>query len=249
MGNRLELEDADNFLSQRIELMDYYQILGNHALESGKYNLAIDYFDKMIDLYTVTPTAFFGKGIAYINLGDYKEALRWLNYNDMPSGTEYAKAICYFNLGKLDAARNCCYNIESDDPFHEEALQMRKEILKIRQNKSNSKKSGLDKAITILGAISNGLQLFSQSMNAVNAPQQGYVAPSSSYNSYSATSATRKTCSSCHGTGLNSAKERAAFYSYGEETYSNSPCEVCGSRDSHYHKPCPSCMGKGYVNY
>lgn len=119
----------------------------------------------------------------------------------------------------------------------------------IRQNKSKSKKSGLDKAITILGAISNGLQLFSQSMNAVKAPQQGY-AVHSTYNPYnSSTSTSRKECPSCHGTGLNSAKERSAFYSYGEETYSNSPCEICGSRDSHYHKPCPSCQGREYVNY
>ena len=59
----------------------------------------------------------------------------------------------------------------------------------------------------------------------------------------------QKTCSSCHGTGLNSAKERAAFYSYIEETYSNSSCEICGGTDSHYHKPCPVCQGRGYTNY
>ena len=248
-GNSSNANNADKFLSERINLMDYYQILGNRALENGSYNLAISYFDKMIELYTVTPTAFFGKGIAYINLGDYDSALDCLDFSsEMPPGTEYAKAVCYFNLGKLNNAQRCCTNVGSDDPCYDEALQMRKDILNIKKNQSKQKLSGWDKAAMILGAISNGLQLFSQSMAPVQTPQNSYT-PSPSYNYNSSNTSTRKTCSSCHGTGLSSAKERAAFYSYSDETYSNSPCEVCGDRDSHYHKPCPRCIGKGYTNF
>lgn len=250
LGSVSETENADKFLAERIDLMDYYQILGNRALDNGNYNRAIDYFDKMIDLYTVNPTAYFGKGIAYINLGDYETALKMLKGDNMPKGTDYAKAVCYFNMGNLDAARRCCSYIDHDDPTYDEAFQMRKEILKIRQNKSKPKMSGWDKAIAILGVISNGLQLFSQSMGVVQTPQQTYATPSPSYNaSITSGSSSRRPCDACHGTRFNSAKERAAFYSYSEETYSNSPCEVCGDRDSHYHKPCLVCQGRGYVNY
>lgn len=54
-------------------------------------------------------------------------------------------------------------------------------------------------------------------------------------------------CSFCHGTGKNPAKERPPFYSHSEDTHENPPCDICGSRETHYHKDCPSCRGTGKI--
>ena len=104
----------------------------------------------------------------------------------------------------------------------------------------------------VLQAISQSLAAVSNALNgAVNNVTTSGGLPSS-YTAYSTSSlnkvnSTKRSipCSLCHGTGKNPTKERPAFYSYNEETYSNSPCSVCGDRSNHYHKDCPSCGGKG----
>lgn len=53
-------------------------------------------------------------------------------------------------------------------------------------------------------------------------------------------------CSFCHGTGKNPGKTYPPSFGL-ERTYDNPPCDICGDRDNHYHKKCPSCNGKGYV--
>ena len=237
-------------IKARIELLDYYQILGNKALEKNNYLGAINYFDKALKINSIHDQSNFGMGIAYISLGEYDKALQYLRYvQSKIAGKDYAKALCYYNLGNYDKAEYFNSHVKPSDPSYNQSLELNIHInnaLDVKQIEKNE--SGWDKAFAILSAISNGLQLFSQTMNTIQSSQKSYT-PAPSYNYNSSNTSTRKTCSSCHGTGFNSAKERAAFYSYSEETYSNSPCEVCGDRDSHYHKPCPVCMGKRYTNY
>lgn len=249
MGQDDLVSEFNNRIKERIELLDYYQILGNKELERGNYNKAITYFNKALELHSIHNQSQFGKGIAYMSLGEFKYALQSLQYIDGISGADYAKALCYYNLGSYNKANTYISRVEPSDPIYKQSLELKQLITKALETERIEKSERRwNNAIAILGAISSGLQLFSQTMNAIQSPQQSYT-PAPSYNYNSGNTSTRKTCSSCHGTGFNSAKERAAFYSYSEETYSNSPCEVCGDRDSHYHKPCPVCMGKGYTNY
>ena len=253
MGQDELASEMNDKIKGRIELLDYYQILGNKALERCDYQRAIHYFDKALELNSIHDQSNFGKGLAYISLGNYTKALQYLRYilGDL-DGVEYAKALCYYNLGNYDKAEYYNNKVASSDPSYNQSSDLKiliNEALEVQHKEQDGQNiSGWDKALAILGIISNGLQLFSQSMQAVQPPQQQYN-PTPTYNYNSGNTNTRRTCKSCNGTGLSSTKERAAFYNYNEETYSNSPCEVCGDRDSHYHKPCPHCMGKGYTNY
>ena len=80
----------------------------------------------------------------------------------------------------------------------------------------------------------------------VNVPT--YTAPSVSSPSYNNSSTGRwvnETCSFCNGTGKNPGKEYPPSYGLGTTT-SKTRCNICGGWDVHYHKPCPSCNGKGY---
>lgn len=249
MGQDELVSKYNDQIKERIELLDYYQILGNKALEKGNYNAAISYFDKALSLNSIHNQSSFGKGIAYISLGEYKNALQSLQFVHAIDGADYATALCYYNLGSYTKAKNYISRVGASDPSYQQSLELKQLITEaLERERIEKRERRWNKAIAILGAISNGLQLFSQSIATMQSPPQSHTL-TPSYNYKSGNSATRNTCSSCHGTGLSSAKERAAFYSYSEETYSNSPCEVCGDRDSHYHKPCPSCMGKGYKNF
>lgn len=247
MGQNTDV--ANDFIQERVNYLDYYQILGNKAIRDGKYDLAITYFDKALSLNSICKEALYGKGISQMQLKDYSNALHSLSIVENIPGTNYAKAVCYYNLGSLGKARFYCDKVNSDDPCYNEAKQLRNIII---QDQEEQKRTKFERTIAILNTISNSLNLVSQSMLSIqNMRNNNVTQPSQSFqtNFHNLQTGKQKTCSSCHGTGLNSAKERAAFYSYSEETYSNSPCEICGGTDSHYHKPCPVCQGRGYTNY
>lgn len=249
MGQDDLVSEFNNRIKERIELLDYYQILGNKALEKGNYNVAINYFDKALSLNSIHTQSNYGKAIAYISLGDYSNAMQSLQFVDGIDGADYATALCYYNLGSYTKAQKFNSRVKFSDPTYKQSLELKQLITEaLEAERIEKRERRWNNAIAILGAISNGLQLFSQTMNTIQSSQKSYT-PAPAYNYNSGNTSTRKTCKSCHGTGFNSAKERAAFYNYSEEIYSNSPCEVCGDRDSHYHKPCPVCMGKGYTNY
>ncbi len=251
MGQDDLTAELNEQIKQRIEQLDYYQILGNRALEREDYKSAIYYFDKGISLYRTHTQMNFGKSIAHISIGEYAEALKSLQCVGNLPGANYARSLCYYNIGQYSKAQHYNSCVKQDDPAYEQSIKLKSYISDALQHERQLKQEERwNKAIAILGLISNGLQLMSQSMAAIQTQQQTYDTPSLQYNpSGTSNSSSRKECSFCHGTGLNSAKERAAFYSYSEETYSNSPCEICGDRDSHYHKPCPSCQGRRYVNF
>lgn len=245
MGQNTDV--ANDFIQERVNYLDYYQILGNKAIRDGKYDLAITYFDKALSLNSICKEALYGKGISQMQLKDYSNALHSLSIVEKIPGTNYAKAVCYYNLSSLGKARFYCDKVNSDDPCYNEAKQLRDIII---QDQEEQKRTKFERTIAILNTISNSLNLVSQSMLSIqNIRNNNVTQPSQSFqtNFHNLQTGKQKTCSSCHGTGLNSAKERAAFYSYNEETYSNSPCEICGSRDSHYHKPCLVCQGRGYT--
>lgn len=245
MGQNTDV--ANDFIQERVNYLDYYQILGNKAIRDGKYDLAITYFDKALSLNGICKEALYGKGISQMQLKDYSNALHSLSIVEKIPGTNYAKAVCYYNLSSLGKARFYCDKVNSDDPCYNEAKQLRDIII---QDQEEQKRTKFERTIAILNTISNSLNLVSQSMLSIqNIRNNNVTQPSQSFqtNFHNLQTGKQKTCSSCHGTGLNSAKERAAFYSYNEETYSNSPCEICGSRDSHYHKPCLVCQGRGYT--
>lgn len=64
--------------------------------------------------------------------------------------------------------------------------------------------------------------------------------------SMSTSSAKKRICSICHGTGKSLTPSTVA--QYGQTTYQY--CDICKSTGTpHYHKVCPSCLGRKTVNY
>lgn len=171
---------------------------------------------------------------------------------------DYVNAVsCYAQSVSLDNTQaypyysiGYCYY---DCSLYAEAITYFNKALEVDPSYSAARKA-VKSARTqgVLQAISQSLAAVSNALNgAVNNVTTSGGLPSS-YTAYSTSSlnkvnSTKRSipCSLCHGTGKNPTKERPAFYSYNEETYSNSPCSVCGDRSNHYHKDCPSCGGKG----
>lgn len=246
------IAEANDYIADRVNYLDYFIILGNKALRDKRYSEAVEYFSRALELHSLCKEAMYGKGISLMHQGKFKEALYEMVVADEVPGVFFAKALCCFNLGNMNKTRYYCDKVERYDPSYDSALELRKEAINIIESQKREQRDAkLNNAIAILNAISSGLNLVSQSMSsAVNGNALYYNSRNKTVlqnNVRAVQSGKQKQCTSCHGTGLSSAKERAAFYNYIEETHSNTRCEICGDRDSHYHKPCPSCGGKGYV--
>lgn len=232
------------YLTERAQKLEYLQLLGNNALRNNRIEDAIMYYDKALYLYSVFDEVLFSKATALMQLGKYQEALYSLECANVP-GVDFAKAVCHYHLGNFNAALNSCKKIQPYDPGYEEAKEIHEWATKgIRIKKEEKRKRN----IAVLNAISSALNLFSQTMTAINSNSQSYSKPLKTYTPNNSPTRTAKQhpCSFCNGTGMNPAKERPSFYNYSEELYDNNPCDVCGSRENHYHKTCPSCGGKGY---
>lgn len=100
----------------------------------------------------------------------------------------------------------------------------------------------------IINAIAIGLSTLNNSLNIYNnSINNTYTNPANINNNNGNNGHMENiSCTYCHGTGQNPAKEHGAQYGLGT-SYTNSKCEICGSYEVHYHKSCPSCGGKGYT--
>lgn len=108
----------------------------------------------------------------------------------------------------------------------------------------------IDNSAERLQRFTDALNQTANALNALSNPGNSYVpSPSPGVTAPTPGSTLHKVsekCSFCHGTGKNPGKEYPPSFGL-EKTYDKPPCEICGDRDNHYHKKCPSCNGKGYV--
>lgn len=235
---------AQNIINQRLEYTDFLMSMGIRALENGHYESAISYYDQLTALHSTYAPAYYGKGSALMQQGDYekailsfeKAALLQPDYED----TYFMLALCYNNVGDVQKALKACNTLLKFNNNHAEGLTLRNEL---NQRKADNRQRKLDAIMVAL----HGLTTITTQLYNMTTTSNSVRYTTSSHTSNSV--GKKHECSSCRGTGYSSAKERAAFYSYSEETNTNSPCEICGGRDSHYHKPCPVCQGKGYTSY
>ena len=249
-------ESANDFIAQRVQYLDYYQLLGNNALRENRFEDAIYHYDRALKLYSSFDEAQFGKGIALMHLEKYEEAYWVLPVGNIP-GNAFAKTVCSYKTNRMSEALKYSKDVPISDPGYEDA----QEIRRWAQEGIAAKKARIEaererkhqRTMAILNAITTGLNLFSQTVTAINNVKNGYSAPVQTYTpvfnkSKSTYTPKEKSCSFCKGTGMNPGKEYPPNYGVGvtESDFSNRACDVCGSYDNHYHKPCPSCGGKGY---
>ncbi|MGC3978543.1 MAG: OmpA family protein [Paludibacteraceae bacterium] len=186
--------------------------------------------------------------------GDYKGAVKdytsALFYDSKNAETYNNRGVAYFNLGKYTAAIKDFKSALKINPAFEIA----------RENKELAQAKRTEKTNRILDMISAGLNVASATLNTVSAIQTTNSGSSENYsnppqqqstaNTTNSNNATptlkRKTCSSCNGTGSCLTKEYPAEFGLGH-SYKDTKCQVCGSYENHYHKPCPVCKGKGYT--
>ena len=95
-------------------------------------------------------------------------------------------------------------------------------------------------------ALNGALNIYAVSTSTGNIPAVEKSYPMQNSSQQYSSGLVKQECSFCHGTGYNLGKERPSFYSYNEDPMTGN-CDVCADRSQHYHKSCPSCMGKGYI--
>ena len=246
LGDEPVSEEMKNLIEQRLYFVNYHQNMGERAMRQKQYDAAIHHFDCVIGVHSLYAPALYGKGVCMMEEGNNSGAIQYLEKamagNPLQDGGRYTLALCYYQTGDYAKAIKNCNCVSTKDTYYNEAQQLKDEINNRRQIKRQQR-------MEIFIAIMNGLNQVAGTWQSMQQNSfSGSAVPSSHSNNVSSGTNQRE-CNSCHGTGYSSGRERPAFYSYNEELYENSPCEICGSRSNHYHKPCPVCRGKGYVNF
>lgn len=213
----------------------------------GEYASALEDAKRAAMLIPELSDAHFYKAVAAIQLHQYDYARTYINQaiaaNDrnedyrVISGSLY-EIDNYLSKAKEEYQIALAINPNRND-IHDYICRTELKIQEQQEKKYNQKMQRLEAAAIALQATGTALNATNHSINPTRTatnPSNTRVAPNISK---------KKTCSMCNGTGKNPAKERPAFYSYSNETFSNPPCEICGDRSNHYHKDCPSCRGKG----
>ena len=210
-------------------------ILGINKVSEEKYELAENSYWQAIDYFTQYN---YKKSIEMFSKAILLNPYHALAYK--------CRALAYYNLNKYKDAMNDIVKAMKLDPLCQQNDTIYHGIM-IGKN---------DKFMRIWGPggtmdmINNSLMAFSSSLNSTTATNNLGATPPSATVTTSSSSNTvglrKVSCSFCNGTGMNPSKERPAFYSYSSEDYSSGMCNICGSNTNHYHKPCPSCLGKGY---
>lgn len=224
-----------NYAAAKEDFVKALEIEPGNLIARNNLNIVNEYYrqkDRAINLSN--------EGDRYYEQKDYVNAVTCYAQSALLDNT---RAYPYYSIGY------CFY----DCSLYSEAITYFNKALEIDPNYSAARKAIKN------ARFQKGLQVVSQSLSAVSNALNGVIGSTTTYsyenssNVDHSTSALNKVssakrsvpCSLCHGTGKNPAKERPPFYSYDKETYSNSPCSVCGDRSEHYHKDCPSCGGKG----
>lgn len=248
LGDSTGTEQVQNLVGQRLEYTDFYMDMGEKALAEGKLEESASSFEQIIRVNGGYAPALYGLGAVAMQTEQYAEAAMYFDKAITAQPTYYDSyymlALCYANNDEPQKALKACNQLLAFVPEYKEAKELRNQLNAKREEKRQRRLSAVMAALY-------GLNMVTNSLNNLSAPMAG-SRDAALVRRQAATSDSgrqQRECSACHGTGYNSARERPAFYSYNEEDYEGYPCEICGSRSNHYHKPCPSCRGKGYVNY
>lgn len=246
LGDAPVSEEMKNLIQQRQYFVNYHQNMGEKAMQQKQYDVAIHHFDRVIAVYSLYSPALYGKGVCMMEKGNNSEAIACLEKsmigNPLQDGGRYTLALCYYQDGDYAKAIKNCNRVSTKDTYYNEAQQLKNEINNRQQMKRQQR-------MEMFIAIMNGLNQVAGTLQSMQQNNVSGSAVSPSHNRTVNSGAKQRECTSCHGTGYSSGRERPAFYNYDEEIYENAPCEICGSRSNHYHKPCPVCRGKGYVNF
>lgn len=241
--------EMQELVQKRQYFVNYHQNMGKKAMGKKQYDAAIKHFNSVIEVHSSYAPAFLGKGICLMESGKNSEAIVCLedakNCNYQLEGVNYALALLYYQEGNYSEALKCCNIVRKKDPYYDVAQQMKEKINYRKQIKRQQR-------LEMFMAIMYGLNQMSGTLQTIlSNGSSGHFTPTTPtlHSNSTHSGSNQRECSSCHGTGYSSARERAAFYSYSEEIYDNEPCEICGDRSDHYHKPCPVCNGRGWVNF
>lgn len=187
------------------------------------------------------------QGLEYFNKYNYKKAIQSFSYgikiNPHNALLYKYRALSLFHTSKYKDARNDIIVAMKIDPL---SVQNDTIYYGIMIEKNNKFMRTMNSINVITSSINNlALALISVGVS-YDSSSSGTSESSMNNAKINSSSKSKRICTFCHGTGQNPAKERPAFYNYNDEDYSGSLCEICGSRTNHYHKSCPSCLGKGY---
>ena len=248
------IEAKKQYIKERASIMDYYVMQGQLASDKNNYQTAIDWYDRAIQLYSYHTKACLGKASVLMHLCQYQEASSALAFIHTPEAL-LMKAKCSYHLGEIKNALKYSEWVLKENPNSTEAQEIfdwaksfgidKEEKKSVLRNVLNIASEFLNTTSAVLNTavgVANIYNVVKGNTVTSTVPTMSYTASSKKSN----ISTKQEVCSFCNGTGMNPAKERPAFYNSSEEMYESAPCEVCGSRTNHYHKSCPSCLGKGY---
>ena len=208
-------------------------ILGINKVSEDKYELAENSYWQAIDFFTQY---------------NYKKSIELfssaISQNPYHAFAYKYRALAFYNLNKYKDARNDIVKAMKLDPL----CQQNDTIYHGIMIEKNSKFMRVWGNGGTMDMINNSLMAFSSSLNSTTTT--GTTQSSSKITSSSSGNTIglhKVSCSFCKGTGMNPAKERPASYNHSSEDYSSGMCNICGSNSNHYHKLCPSCGGKKYI--
>lgn len=230
----LNLKDKD-YNKAKADFEKVMTIDMENIVARNNLNIVNDYFQRVEEANRLCNEAYN----SYIS-GDYVNAITYcsqsISLDDSKPYPYYLIGYCYsINSLYYDAIR--FYDMALTlDPSYTDAIKARKSA----------------KTMAILTTITQALTVVSNSLNAAYSSSVNY---GTTYQSSSQSDLTKSetaggfqhiTCSYCHGTGYDPYPSYAPTFGY-ERVIKDERCDICGKFESHYHKKCPSCGGKGYT--
>jgi tetratricopeptide (TPR) repeat protein len=145
-----------------------YKDLGNTYDEFGKYNEAIDCYNKVLEINSNSYRAYNNLGIAYTGLENYEKAFECFNRSlEIDESQEYV----YTNYFE--------YNLTLDEEFNPKLLRKYRQLFK-EKNKENIKTHSIFEMLNVYMQIKNGENNVEELLNSWK--EKGYyVADNSNY--------------------------------------------------------------------
>lgn len=250
-GNGENLDSLNEKSNEVSQLVVFHYGMGMRNYEEQKYEAALHHFETVNKLVDGHKDSYFSRGLCYMQMGKYQNAIQHFNYAiyehlKEPAIRYICRGVCYANLSNYKNAIADFKKALKADPDNEQAAELLNEAVSNQTEKWNNILNTLSMVTSTLGEMANGL---AQMHSTTYGPTWNNASPSgrpSGAGVAGVTTGGRKQCSRCNGTGYDPSPTRPSMYNYSEEDYSSNFCEICGSHSNHYHKSCSSCLGKGY---
>lgn len=145
-------EIINKVLFRKLSKAEKLNDCGYKLAEKGNYSKAINYYKTAIEKSPMFQLTWNNLGIALANIGKFDSAIECFNFiiEDIDNNYKkawYNKAVILGMTGRLKDALDCCDVALRIDPFYNDAINLKSEIINTQKNSSQLKKDKIPSVV------------------------------------------------------------------------------------------------------